>query len=264
MNTFKIASVLLTAAIMTGCASTNSEPTGSYARQVATAGGLRLEDQKVPRAEYDAALSSVTDAGLNTSVLASSHGFNMGGGAALGVGLAAWLFSPEAPEQKDAVIAFAPMCLGDKNSAGKKFAFTLATAYQKAFREISGLEVSEIQHTDFLGERYFVSGKGPLCRDNQNEQSESCLFAASVESPVQRNAPQFLGTPSHEIYAFRAKDQVLVERSVYGSFDKSAFLMNVSKHLPDWAYIYMAPVPKVSPPMIFHKGEVHYFVVPDA
>ena len=55
MNTLKIASVLLTAAIMTGCASTSSEPTGSYARQVATAGGLRLEDQKVPKAQYDAA-----------------------------------------------------------------------------------------------------------------------------------------------------------------------------------------------------------------
>ena len=54
--------------------------------------------------------------------------------------------------------------------------------------------------------------------------------------------------------------------SVYDNekFDKQTFLLNVSKHLPDWAYVYAAPVRKVSPPMIFHKGEVHYFVVPDA
>ncbi|WP_286789098.1 MULTISPECIES: hypothetical protein [unclassified Pseudomonas] len=264
MNTLKIASVLLTTAIMTGCASTSSEPTGSYARQVATAGGLRLEDHKVPKAQYEAALTSVTDAGLNTSVLASSHGFNMNGGAALGVGLAAWLFSPEAPEQRDAVIAFAPMSLGDKQNAGKAFALTLAKAYQNAFKEVGNLEVSEVQHTNFLGERYFVSGKGPLCRDNQNEQGESCLFAASIETPVVRTSPRFMGMPSRETYVFQAKDKVLIERNVYGSFDKRVFLMNVSKHLPDWAYVYAAPVPKVSPPMIFHKGEVHYFVVPDA
>ncbi|WP_434141215.1 hypothetical protein JQR84_24085 (plasmid) [Pseudomonas luteola] len=262
MNTLKIASVLLTAAIMTGCASTSSEPTGSYARQVATAGGLRLEDQKVPKAQYDAALSSVTDAGLNTSVLASSHGFNMGGGAALGVGLAAWLFSPAAPEQKDAVIAFAPISSSDSKTAGKDFANIVAKSYQAAFKEM-GVKASDIKYDDFIGESFYVTGRGPGCIEDAYPNRD-CIFTASITKPSVRKAPKFLGS-STDAYYFKAQDKVFVNSSIHDeAFDKAKFLLNVSKHLPDWAYVYAAPVPKVSPPMIFHKGEVHYFVVPDA
>ena len=261
MNTLKIASVLLTAAIMTGCASTSSEPTGSYARQVATAGGLRLEDQKVPKAQYDASLSSVTDAGLNTSVLASSHGFNMGGGAALGVGLAAWLFSPAAPEQKDAVIAFAPMSLGDKKKVGHDFALTVAQAYKLAFEDMKGFVTTDVLHATFLGESYVVGGTGPGC----SEERKGCTFSAKVIKPDPVKPPSVLGLPQATAYRFAAGDEVLRSIDyVYDGFDKQTFLLNVSKHLPDWAYVYAAPVRKVSPPMIFHKGEVHCFVVPDA
>ncbi|ENA27568.1 hypothetical protein HMPREF1487_09224 [Pseudomonas sp. HPB0071] len=265
MNTLKIASVLLTAAIMTGCASTSSEPTGSYARQVATAGGLRLEDQKVPKAEYDASLSSVTDAGLNTSVLASSHGFNMGGGAALGVGLAAWLFSPAAPEQKDAVIAFAPMSLGNKDQASDKFAKMVGEAYKKAFEEMDGFVASAVGYQDFLGKRYLVAGVGPGCAKSADSPDRKCVFKARLKSPDVYQAPKALMTAEKKVYRFSAKDEVLFE-STYDAdaFDKQSFLLNVSKHLPDWAYVYAAPVRKVSPPMIFHKGKVHYFVVPEA
>ena len=264
MNTLKIASVLLTAAIMTGCASTSSEPTGSYARQVATAGGLRLEDQKVPKAQYDAALSSVTDAGLNTSVLASSHGFNMGGGAALGVGLAAWLFSPQAPEQKDAVIAFAPMSLGTREKAGKDFARIVANAYQKAFDDMKSYEISDIKYDDFMGESYFVTGRGPGCHDNRNPD-RACIFTAYIRKPSLIDKPVFTSVQTPQVYKFSAKHEVFLDSSLSAEkFDKQTFLLNVSKHLPDWAYVYAAPVRKVSPPMIFHKGEVHYFVVPDA
>lgn len=265
MNTLKIASVLLTAAIMTGCASTSSEPTGSYARQVATAGGLRLEDQKVPKAQYDASLSSVTDAGLNTSVLASSHGFNMGGGAALGVGLAAWLFSPQAPEQKDAVIAFAPMSLGSKDQASDKFAKMVGEAYKKAFEEMEGFEASRVGFQDFMGKRYKVAGIGPGCERNADSPRRKCLFTAEFETPDIRKAPKVVYLDQRETYRFSAKDAVLFE-DFYDAdkFDKTTFLLNVSKHLPDWAYVYAAPVRKVSPPMILHKGKVHYFVVPEA
>ncbi|AYN96928.1 hypothetical protein EAW52_24845 [Pseudomonas sp. LTJR-52] len=265
MNTLKIASVLLTAAIMTGCASTSSEPTGSYARQVATAGGLRLEDQKVPKAQYDAALSSVTDAGLNTSVLASSHGFNMNGGAALGVGLAAWLFSPQAPEQKDAVIAFAPMSLGSKDQASDKFAKMVGEAYKKAFEEMNSFDVSDVVKEDSLGSRYKVAGVGPGCTESQTKPNVRCLFGAEVEKPIIRRAPESLLGSNSDVYLFRAQEKVLRDYSRNAEdFNKQTFLRNVSKHLPDWAYVYAAPVRKVSPPMIFHKGEVHYFVVPDA
>ena len=265
MNTLKIASVLLTAAIMNGCASTSSEPTGSYARQVATAGGLRLEDQKVPKAQYDAALSSVTDAGLNTSVLASSHGFNMGGGAALGVGLAAWLFSPQAPEQKDAVIAFAPMSLGNKDQASDKFAKMVGEAYKKAFEEMEGFVASPVIYEDFLGKRYKVAGVGPGCAKSAEAPSRKCLFTAELETPKESEAPKVAVSNQREVYRFGARDGVLFEDTYDAdAFDKQTFLLNVSKHLPDWAYVYAAPVRKVSPPMIFHKGEVHYFVVPEA
>ncbi|TWI47092.1 hypothetical protein IQ22_04364 [Pseudomonas duriflava] len=262
MNTSKIASVLLTAAIMTGCASTSSEPTGSYARQVATAGGLRLEDQKVPKAQYDASLSSVTDAGLNTSVLASSHGFNMNGGAALGVGLAAWLLTPTPLEKKDAVIAFAPMHESDKTEAGRGFANALAAAYKQAFEDMDGFTSTEIFHvSNALGDAFIVGGKGPGCPNTEL----GCSYIASVIKPEAVSAPSVLFSQSKQVYRFSAKDGVLSgEDHTEGKFDKSAFLLNVSKHLPDWAYVYAAPVPKVSPPMIFHKGEVHYFVVPDA
>ncbi|MFK4136135.1 hypothetical protein ACI2KR_28180 [Pseudomonas luteola] len=265
MNTLKIASVLLTAAIMTGCASTSSEPTGSYARQVATAGGLRLEDQKVPKAQYDAALSSVTDAGLNTSVLASSHGFNMGGGAALGVGLAAWLFSPQAPEQRDAVIAFAPMSLGNKDQASDKFAKMVGEAYKKAFEEMEGFEASRVGFQDMFGKRYLVAGVGPGCTKSPESPDRKCVFTAELKTPRVWRAPKVAYSDQQETYRFGARDGVLFEDTYDAdAFDKQAFLLNVSKHLPDWAYVYAAPVRKASPPMIFHKGEVHYFVVPDA
>ncbi|MBW5414832.1 hypothetical protein [Pseudomonas sp. MAG002Y] len=265
MNTLKIASVLLTAAIMTGCASTSSEPTGSYARQVATAGGLRLEDQKVPKAQYDAALSSVTDAGLNTSVLASSHGFNMNGGAALGVGLAAWLFSPQAPEQKDGVIAFAPMSLGSKDQASDKFAKMVAEAYKKAFEEMNGFVASPVFYEDLLGKRYKVAGVGPGCARDSNSPTRKCVYKAKVVSPDIAKSPKIIDLDRNQTYLFSATDEVLFD-STYDadSFDKQTFLLNVSKHLPDWAYVYAAPVRKVSPPMIFYKGKVHYFVVPEA
>ena len=265
MNTLKIASVLLTAAIMTGCASTSSEPTGSYAYQIAEAGGLNLQDQKVPKAQYDAALSSVTDAGLNTSVLASSHGFNMNGGAALGVGLAAWLFSPQAPEQKDAVIAFAPMSLGSKDQASDKFAKMVGGAYKKAFEEMKGFTATDVMRQNFLGERYIVGGNGPGCNKDSDEPGRTCVFSAKVTTPSTTVAPSFLRQGGSERYRFKATDEVLANASRFDEqFDKQTFLLNVSKHLPDWAYVYAAPVRKVSPPMIFHKGEVHYFVVPDA
>ncbi|MBA1250335.1 MULTISPECIES: hypothetical protein [Pseudomonas] len=264
MNTFKIASVLLTTAIMTGCASTSSEPTGSYARQVATAGGLRLEDHKVPRAQYDAALSSVTDAGLNTSVLASSHGFNMGGGAALGVGLAAWLFSPAAPEQKNAIIAFVPSNQSSSETVKKEFALLLAKAYQQAYRDMNGYTPSEIIHNNFLGESYIVAAQGKGCDPDMDEPNRGCQFSANVVKPTQIRSPAFLNVKG-DVYRFGAREKALSDSGLYDdAFDKRTFLLNVSKHLPDWAYVYAAPVRKVSPPMIFHKGEVHYFVVPDA
>ncbi|WP_185755850.1 hypothetical protein, partial [Pseudomonas luteola] len=265
MNTLKIASVLLTAAIMTGCASTSSEPTGSYAYQIAEAGGLNLQDQKVPKAQYDAALSSVTDAGLNTSVLASSHGFNMGGGAALGVGLAAWLFSPAAPEQKDAVIAFAPMSLGNKDQASDMFAKMVGEAYKKAFEEMEGFEASRVGFQDMFGKRYLVAGVGPGCAKSPDSPDRKCVFTARLKKPSVYKSPKAVFPDQHETYLFSATDKVLFEDTYDAdAFDKQTFLLNVSKHLPDWAYVYAAPVRKVSPPMIFHKGKVHYFVVPEA
>src|SRR5690606_18116054 len=130
---------------------------------------------------------------------------------------------------------------------------TIAQASKKAFDELEGFNTSAITPMSFFGKGNIVDGRGPGC-------APYCSAMSWYRSPGKGTALKAIYADQRPVYRFTSKEEALrLTRYDTDLFDKAQFLTNLSRHLPEWAYVYAAPVHKKSPPMILHQGQAHYF-----
>ncbi len=272
---YKNCALLLASILATSCATApiSIDPSASYAMNVATAAGIsaKLEDRDVP---IDT-ITSITDSGGYGVAMAASgyaapiHGISSASMA--GLNLAAWLLAPQAKSARNSMIAWMPADDVKRGTPADALADMLLDAAAKAAEDLGYTPVREIGHngTDKSGVAvYLRDGDSTACK-NVGKVS-NCWVVFGVRDPVRENAAPPIVNENSAVWFFDPG------ANVYSFFkfpkenaglNELEVLVNVSKHMPNWFYFYVAPnkikVGKDKPlkiPMIVNQGQVHLFL----
>jgi len=297
--------------LLAACASTpikyESNPNHSEAWNVTQAAGI-WDLRDVPYKKYREAreeairrgqspdqgpgiAGTATFAALN--YMSPPTGFSSGGAGAMGA--LAWLAAPsDSYGASSKLLVWMPKDLAlTPDEAAKEIAKTISEAMEQAMRETSlpkGYRYAGFETTDRM---LIARIEGPEC----NREGKRCGFVISQPTwPIVNPAPDFIGGPG-EVWAWRArshgsrkgmsqgvigvlqskgnvsdgKDWGYVKKW-YAQFPDLNFYTALSKQLPGWCYIYLAPQRwsamvddkwiLLQYPIMIHKGRVLYFVEP--
>lgn len=274
----------LSIAALTGCASTASEPakydpTASRAWNITKAGGIdRLKDQSVSAEEYKQITSSniALDAGwIHSSYVNPAPGFSSG--AALGITLAAALFTPNHVSTENSLIAWMPSNLAeDKQQAKELFRQLVGDAMEKGLHDL-GLGKEKPQTGEMLGTYAVVTSivNNELgCRPYAKGEKNTCSVSAFFKAPLAATSPSFITGQPYQAYAFTVvsninRSHLKVNSGPETTLDEAAVYAAVSKHLPEWAFLYLGPKKvrnadrKTIPyPFVQDQGKLELFIKP--
>ncbi|NNE34263.1 MAG: hypothetical protein HKN13_03440 [Rhodothermales bacterium] len=270
---------LLVSMTLAGCATTSSTTGKSEALQIAQAAGMKqLRD--VSRDRYEEAIrqrpdmdlsNAINVVGVGTKVFNQQTGWSLGAEtAALGV-LAIFESLPTyVPEADNRLLIWMPQTLArDSEQAAVLMRDTLVSAMQKTLPDYE-VKLSR-RHFDGTGsgERNYLSIDGPSCT---NCELYSLTFFNELTEPRVRTAPQFAGgqsayvwgmsgTRNSALYGFPGEN---AGQSRLSPNDRLNILTRLSRELPAWVYLYVAPKEDQSGfPMILHQGRPMLFLDPD-
>lgn len=267
-------------ALLAGCSSApadkefHSLPNTSFALNVAKAAGLdaKLQDLEVPAdtvhniTDSSAYGLAMTLSGYNAPVSGLS---NVGGA---GLGLAAWVFAPTAASSKSHVIAWMPANLASTpDEAGNKLSKILQEAEQKAATEMGyETKIWDAPETGpYRGNRYVKLFKEGDAYCAPKGQQICALIASFHGTPEKVIAPDFVSQKGESWFLDPTATRYpeIGWNKDYVGIKELEMLQAVSKHLPDWIYLYFAPKKVrleqdkfLAPPIIMNQGKIHYFI----
>lgn len=265
----------LTTLTLAGCAANKPQTYNenrSFALNVARAGGMEdIRDHKVPKDEY----TKLTQNPAYQAAWASHSYYNpapgVSSGAALTLGLLEMLFSSDGDAARNSIIAWMPLHLAsDEADAAKYLRRLLQSAIESASRDL-GLETLNTgeEYSRFLGYLHITTlsdseEKCIVMKDGR--KSSNCTAYLAIKPPEVAAPPKFLSNDS-KAYAFMVSGASL--NYFKSNFDDSidvkdrTFHAQFSSHLPEWVFLYSAPIKDAAPyPVLYHMGKAHYFVMP--
>ena len=279
-NAAKAITICALSAMFVGCASTGTYNAPKYydtyskAHNISSAGGIwaGMKDRHAPKGYNrlgEAAFAS-TDLYV-TYFMNPSLGLTDWG--SLGFGMLAKLTGPKKSGHRNNIFAWMP--IDDLNitqeAAKQRFDSIINKAVLAAFDDLN------IDHT-YAGKGKFGQHVFKLNNDalDCSERTECTLEYRVKDISYKGASPSYTAAPSKSVVAFTAhgkyKDEYswLEINSTYGSkFPQQDLYLAISRHLPAWAYIYLAANEvntgegkKITYPILLEKGKPELFIYP--
>jgi len=283
MNKIKVFILTVIIFISSGCATKKPityNSNNSKALNIVTAAGMNygLKDVTV-------ATDTVTDIrdsktfgaayGL-ASYYSPSPGLSSSGSAGLAV--LSWALLPKTPAARNSIIAWMPESIGgiSKNEAFDKMADLIIEATEKAAKELE-YKTSVYIPKDGTDKRglviNLVNPDNKKCAVTPPDTKSFCNVVYKVRHPHKiDNTPHYIGNGATWFFdPMESKYTAPIFADKYGfQFNQLDMMIAVSRHLPDWTYIYLAPnevniteKEKLKMPLILNKGQVHLFIKAD-
>lgn len=239
-----ITTVALAVATLSGCASTSSnyEPSAyktnhSRAYNIAEAGGLITGIYMSPQL-------GMTD---------------WQGGL---VNLANWAIGPKQHGARNSLVAWMPANEADSPaSAQAKFLSHVKVSIESALTDLGANFTLLYDKDGRLTYQFYKNEWGcPTWVNGQSKVADMCSVKVKIVEPRIGAAPDFVSGVQGTAYAFTS-----------GHAPQQAIYAAISKQLPAWAYLYLAPKSveldngeKVAFPYLLDQGKAELFVYPEA
>ncbi len=281
MNHLNIVTLIGAILVATGCASMEPltyDTEHSKARNIVKAAKMDygLRDVEVPKDTVSDIRDSV---GYGLAYGWAGYNAPAAGGlspsATAGMNILAWALQGESPSARNSVIAWMPEDVGgsSKQEALDKMADIIIEATENAANDLNyspHVIISDNgKNKRALGVR-LTNDKSQNCKSLPNDKPSKCIVIYKVRDPQKiHHTATFVGKGSTWFFnpvenAYTAP--VFLDNKIF-DFNQMDLLIAVSKHLPSWAYIYLAPgevrmsdKEKLKVPMILNKGKPHYFI----
>jgi hypothetical protein len=258
---------LAAGAVLTGCASTGStpyqsKPHMSEALNIMRAAGFdQIRD--VDASVYgDVGQVRRTDSSLlGGAAFAASSAASptplAGGAASAGaLGFAAWMLTgSENPAQVSRVLAWVPEAEANSSeAAANKILEVLENAIRKAHEEVllNGPYAAHLTHVkDHPYDRTVnLVVTGGECERTDLRCGYEFLYSTRRLKPQSVVTPDFIGSSSSRSFTVNERGfpsfagSTINRNSIFSAvplFDDYSFLVSMSRHLPEWAMLYVAP-----------------------
>ena len=279
---------MLMPVFLVGCASTpssfNYNPKKSKALNLANAGDVitGIADADKPKDTSGTLATSIPyGVAFTASGFASpALGFTSWGGGAMS--LLSFLTTPKAQGARNSVMAFMPSDMAASDEEAQKKLFDIY--YENAGKAIQALGAEPMlfsdeemkKHTKNLAFRRALIQKPEWgCPDGEKnlQRKTHCWLVVDIKEPGILNYPNFV-TSSPSYYYFSAApghdySQVRFEKPKTATIPEYEILVELSKNLPDWTYMYIAPKQVSNKsgevmkfPFILQAGNTELFIKP--
>ncbi|MBJ7556980.1 hypothetical protein [Marinomonas spartinae] len=273
-------------AALSGCASTSSyEPTAyktnhSRAYNIAEAGGLvtGIQDASVPRDKLERITDTKTfgAAYVLSGYISPQLGMTDWQGGL--VNLANWAIGPKQHGARNSLIAWMPAneAVSPADAQGKLLSH-VKVSIESALTDL-GADFTLLYDQD--GELTYQFYKSewdcPTWVDGKSKFRDMCVIDVKIVEPRAGTAPDFVSGAQGAAYAFTSGHEsqynyVKVSNGAASHAPQQAIYADISKQLPAWAYIYLAPKTvklengdKVAFPYLLEQGKPELFVYPQA
>ncbi|CDG20428.1 Putative lipoprotein [Xenorhabdus poinarii G6] len=194
------------------------------------------------------------------------------------VNLANWVIGHKKHGARNSLIAWMPA----KEAVSPTDAQAKLLSHVKVSVEsaLSGLGADFTLLYDKDGEltyQFYKSDWGcPMWVNGQSKLSDMCSVEVKIIKPRSGTAPEFLSEAQGAVYAFTSGHEtqynfVNVSNGKASRAPQQAIYAALSKHLPDWAYLYLSPKSvelengdKVAFPYLLEQDKAELFVYPEA
>ncbi len=281
MNTKIFGKIILTflSLTLTGCASTQKaatySPDKSHALNLMNAAGIgsTLKDTKLPQDTVNTLMKSdVADLGFALSGFgAPLPGLN--GLDTAGLNLLATVLAPEDAAARNSIFGWMPENSVKGKDPEQAFFNELETAFEL------GLKAEGYTFVKFSdGKKKIVTYvfynplKGCVLEKSAKSHKDLCGVTVAVWGQEKGVAPSFVNPGNYQSYYFSSYGHNFTRFSFIGAakddFTQFEILKSVSKNMPDWAFMYLAPkqislnAQSRNPvPLVLDQGEPLYFVI---
>ncbi|WP_431623116.1 hypothetical protein [Enterobacter cloacae] len=281
-----ITTVALAVAALSGCASTSSyEPTAyktnhSRAYNIAEAGGLvtSIQDASVPRDKLERLTDTKTfgAAYVLSGYMSPQLGMTDWQGGL--VNLANWAIGPKQHGARNSLIAWMPANEAvSPADAQAKFLSHVKVSIESALTDLGANFTLLYDKDGRLTYQFYKNEWGcPTWVNGQSKVADMCSVKVKIVEPRLGSAPNFVSGVQGTAYAFTSGHEtaynfVNVGNGAASHAPQQAIYAAISKQLPAWAYLYLAPKSveldngeKVAFPYLLDQGKAELFVYPEA
>lgn len=262
--------------LVTGCASKGPaqyDPEKSRALNLVNATGIEstLKDTEVPKDTVNTLMKSgAADAAFAVSGFGAPLP-GLGGLQTAGLNLLSTMFGPEDTAARNSIFAWMPDDIAG-NKPNNSFRDILASALSQSLDDL-GYEYRMVipDHIANVGFAVFDSSRDCNKLEELSSLKEGCYIKIEVISHKEGSAPDFVASNgSDKSYIFEGYSinhtRILFK---YGEEKLNQFeiLQGMSKHMPKWAFMYLAPgktriegEKKLQIPVVLDQGKTLYFV----
>lgn len=267
---------ICTALTLVGCATRPAtyNENNSLALNLANAAKIDgVKDTKIDKQDYAkiAGGNILIDGGWVAGNVMNPGMFSSGG--ALGLSLLT-LFSERPAARDHQLVGWMPDDMAEsKEQAYIKLAEIVSDAINNALEELEikqEIDDRRLWHGSFRFNRT-IENKDWDCTFNENED-ENCVIKTFIGNLVKENypAPEFLGTYNSYFFPNRGSE-IKITAPKDSTIDVMLLYSTISKHLPEWAFLYVPPARNIRPrrdynppaPIVYYKGKPEFFVMPE-
>lgn len=270
---------------VSGCASTSTsyEPTTlkanhSRAYNIAEAGGLvtGIQDATLPRDKLERLTDTKTFGAAYVLSGYTSPQIGMTNWQGGLINLANWAIGPKQHGARNSLIAWMPSTEATSPAAAQaKMLSHVKVSVESALSGL-GADFTLVYDKDGnLTYQFYNENWGcPKWVNGKSTVANMCSIKARIVEPLSGNAPSFISSAESSVFAFTSGHETQYNKLVITNGSESkvpqqAVYAAVSKQLPGWAYIYLAPKSvelengeSVDFPYILEKGQPNLFVYP--
>jgi len=282
MKSLLTASALLVSATLGGCASITEphqyQDDHSEAYNVARAGGLvqAIKDTEVPRDHIGSLTESMSKVGFVASGYMDPQ-LGMSRWQTMGVNLASELLEPDKHGARNSMMSWMPLAeAGSTEGAQAKMVAYARTAVDSALSELGVQnEVIYDRNGTYVVQVVHEPWSCPEYEAGVTNLDDLCRVRVRVYEPRQADAPAFIAGKQEPRYIFssghgRKYQRLDILASDASRLPQDQLYATISKHLPEWSYLYLAPGRVITEtgepvefPYILNRGEAMLFLVPE-
>lgn len=272
----------LTAALLalTGCVTTGTTSPSAYdssrsrAYNLAQAAGISDARDTERRHLSENEIYKIAS---NTDLFMWDRGANWSAGQALGASLLFSALEPTSNFAKDSLFGWMPEDMAeDAEQARRRMSEVATSAIKQSLDNLGYTYETTLESYDqkaVFGDSAFLFSQitivdpaaGCPAPDSVDHYSKTCYASSQVVTPEKQLAPDFVG--SGQSFAFGTigvrQSEIRLKTPEGVSLDTLGIMGQISRNLPNWAFLFIAENSKSkTPPLVLDGDKVRYFVEP--
>lgn len=280
-RTLATLATLLTTASLFGCASTSTAymENHSEAYNIAHAGGLvtDIKDTKVPADKVGSITESMLKGGFVGAGYASPR-LGMTNWQTAGIHLLGEMLQPDSHGARNSLMAWMPLSeAGSTEDARAQLLSHVKVAIAAAMDEVGATYGTIFEKDGRLVVQFIKSEWNcPEYVRGKTKLGDLCRVRAQIFKPRKAASPAFIAGIQEQRYIFSSGHGRKFQRlnlliSDDSNVPEDELYAIISKNLPEWAYLYLAPGKvrmgsgeTIDFPYILNNGEAKVFVIPES